>query len=92
MLIESAARRRMLDSRPAGRPMVDETQQLDETSATPGTTGAISPATSPTTPTSNADDAGPDALRAFIASGGTFGMAVRDTLAQAQSDPTGAAA
>lgn len=71
--------------------MVDETQQPDETSATPGTTGAISPATSPTTPTSNADDAAPDALRAFIASGGTFGMAVRDTLAQAQSDPTGAA-
>ncbi len=70
--------------------MVDETQQPDETSATPEATDATATAAPSAATPRDAEDAG-DALKAFIASGGTFGMAIRDTLAQAQSDATGAA-
>ena len=64
---------------------MDETQQPDETAATPA-------ATDTTTQPNPTDDAtSQDELKAFIASGGTFGMAVRDGLAQAQLDATGAA-
>ena len=69
--------------------MVDETQQSEKTSATPEATDATTPATPSIAPTVGADET--NALTAFIASGGTFGMAVRDGLAQAQLDATGAA-
>jgi hypothetical protein len=62
---------------------VDELDRTYETSKTPEE--PVDPAQADQPPT------GPDALKAFIASGGTFGMAIRDTLAQAQSDPSGAA-
>ena len=71
--------------------MVDETQQPDETAATPAPADATAQPTPSAAATPTSDDAGPDALKAFIASGGTFGMAVRDGLAQAQLDATGAA-
>ena len=63
--------------------MVDETQQSEETAATPEALATDAQASETAS--------GPDDLKAFIASGGTFGMAVRDGLAQAQLDPAGAA-
>lgn len=58
--------------------------EQDQTAITPEEPGG-------TTQTADVSPTGADALTAFITSGGTFGMAVRDGLAQAQLQASGAA-
>jgi hypothetical protein len=71
---------------------VDETQHSNEVPAMPEQPDVSPVAEAPAqAETPSSPSAGADTLQAFIAGGGTFGMAIRDTLAQAQLDPTGAA-